>query len=64
MRINKLLRTQISNYISGNNVVSHQLLELFETVSDTYDYFEAKLTSSPPESNNSGDPQMLREPGR
>ncbi len=41
--MNKILQNQIASFVSGQKELSAELMDLFYTVSQTYDYFENKL---------------------
>ena len=43
--MNTLLKHQIASFISNQNEVQPELMDLFTTISSTYDFFESKLRS-------------------
>ena len=44
--MNRLLKNQISEYVTGKQPITREFMELMERISDTYDYFEKKLNEN------------------
>lgn len=46
MHINKLLKAQLSPVLTGGQTINKEMLDLIETISKTYDFFEDKLNTT------------------